>query len=422
MICTRLPPVVFVLSVVSAVVLFGMAASVDDGPVGISPAGEGKEIVGDFYDAVNAAIATGDTTTLAKVVAPEFVEHEPVPGLTPDRAGLERYVAALHADFPQLKLTAETVIAEGDLVMARTSARGVESAAFLAIPLTDRFPSWGRVDRFRVAGGMIVERWAGGGELSLLEPFYRGWLVDQEELSTQQRVVSVSRVTHVLGGSRRWQDLLGQSLLVVETGRLSVVVDASSPSPALLAAVMDGGTMHLPEPLAPGTELTLGPGQGLIVPSGAVVTTRNDERAPAVILVVAMTTPVSRSDARTSPRATPTDVAGELLAGESLTSAPSDLATVAIGRATLAPGGALPRHQAVGPELVAVESGSLALETNGERTWVYRGVDGYKTVASTASLTAGDGALVNAGTTVSYRNDGDTPLLLLVVTMALPES
>ncbi len=76
------------------------------------------DVIRRFYAAANETIATGDTTALHAVVAAHFVDQDPVPGMKPDRSGLESYLAALHAAVPNMELLVEAIVAGGDRAMA----------------------------------------------------------------------------------------------------------------------------------------------------------------------------------------------------------------------------------------------------------------------------------------------------------------
>src|SRR5215212_206416 len=81
------------------------------------------EVIRRFYAAANETIATGDTTALRAVVAPHFVDQDPVPGMKPDRSGLEGYLAVLHAGVPDTELWLEALVADGDRAIARVAVR-----------------------------------------------------------------------------------------------------------------------------------------------------------------------------------------------------------------------------------------------------------------------------------------------------------
>src|SRR5438093_1390131 len=69
--------------------------------------------------AIDEMFTQGSTAAVDKYVAADFVEHQTIPGASPDREGLRQIITMLHRAFPDLKVTVEDVIAEGDKVVAR---------------------------------------------------------------------------------------------------------------------------------------------------------------------------------------------------------------------------------------------------------------------------------------------------------------
>jgi quercetin dioxygenase-like cupin family protein/predicted SnoaL-like aldol condensation-catalyzing enzyme len=411
-----LPLLTCILAAVTTLALLGAAVSLREPRLAAPPDTASRDAVRRFYDAVNDVLRTGDPAFLDAVVAPDFVEHEPVPGTSPDRAGLGRYLTGLQAVFPRMALSVEALTAAGDLVMAHVAVLGAEHGAYLGMPLTGPVPTWGRLERFRVADGRIAERWADAGALGLLEPLQE---VRVEVQPPHRQGVSVERVTLAPGRSLSWPDIfLGQRLLYVEAGSPTVLIDAASAAPALLTPAPTAGVASRRAPVGPGTERALSPGQLLVLPAGVTATTRADGQTPAALLHVtlAILDMVDPTDAQRQDAATP-ESAGQLLAGDLPTLLPDGAATVAIGRATLPPGAAIPAHQAAGVELITVEAGALALATTGETLWVRRGTTARPTTATAMTLTAADGALIAAGTGSTYRNAGTDPLVLLFVTI-----
>jgi predicted ester cyclase len=115
-----------------------------------------------FYAAANAVLRTGDASALAAAVPADFVDHADLPGATPDRAGLGRYLAALHDAAPGAQLTVADLTAVGDRALARVVVVGAEEGTFLGVPLAGPVPVWGQVDAFRVGGRRVRERWGEG--------------------------------------------------------------------------------------------------------------------------------------------------------------------------------------------------------------------------------------------------------------------
>ena len=110
----------------------------------------------------------GDLGVIDDVTVPDLVIHtasEDIRG----RDGARQYVAALRAGFPDLRLTIEDQIAEGDMVVTRWTARGTHRGAFHGIPATGREVRVAGADIDRIIDGRTVECWAHVDELGLLQ-------------------------------------------------------------------------------------------------------------------------------------------------------------------------------------------------------------------------------------------------------------
>ena len=75
-------------------------------------------------------------------------------------AQVQRLVA-LRAAFPDITLTIDDVVAEGDRVAFRGTLRGTDRGEFLGIPATGRTVAVAIMDIIRVEGGLIAEHWGG---------------------------------------------------------------------------------------------------------------------------------------------------------------------------------------------------------------------------------------------------------------------
>lgn len=64
--------------------------------------------------------------------------------------------------------TVEDVVAEGDRVAVRLTARGTHTGPLLGLPPTGKSVSFGGMEVFRVADGLIVESWGQFDALGLL--------------------------------------------------------------------------------------------------------------------------------------------------------------------------------------------------------------------------------------------------------------
>jgi steroid delta-isomerase-like uncharacterized protein len=115
-------------------------------------------------------IQNGDNLALIdELLAPNFVNHTPAPGLPPDREGIKRLLSMFRAAFPDGVMTIEDLIAEGDKVATRKTYRGTHQGQFLGLPPTGRPVSVGLIDMMRLVDGKVVEHWNVGDDLSMLQ-------------------------------------------------------------------------------------------------------------------------------------------------------------------------------------------------------------------------------------------------------------
>jgi predicted SnoaL-like aldol condensation-catalyzing enzyme len=408
-------PLTIALALVTGLILWDAAPTLTWRVTTDSGLEDRKLVVRRFYDAANQAIATGDLTLLNAMVATDFVEHEPLPGLPPGRAGLVRYLTTLHATYPRLRLAVASLLAEGDQVVARVAVEGAPEGALLGIALTEPLPVWSAVDRFRVAGDMIVERWGAMQGLSLLEPLQQ---IPVSLLPPSRRAVAVERFSFLPGGSRTWQAVLGPRLLYLEAGALTVVVDRHSPWSASVTQLGSVSALADATPIAPGGVVTLAPGEMILLAEDARVSTRNDGSRGAVLVAVEIYVPGvpgGGGPGAGSVDAEMIDLSFDVLTSDLAISLRQGEAVFAIGRATLAPGARFAGHETAGSALLIVESGSLSLTTPGTTATVRRGADGTSEDVAKAMLTVGDVALLPPRTAGSWRNEGDGVLVVLVV-------
>ena len=86
--------------------------------------------------------------------------------------GLEQYkqlVTMYFSAFPDLHITIEDQIAEGDKVVTRWTARGTQQGAFMGIPPTGKQAVVTGITIDRFANGKAVETWNNGDYLGLLQ-------------------------------------------------------------------------------------------------------------------------------------------------------------------------------------------------------------------------------------------------------------
>ncbi len=125
-----------------------------------------KALVRRFYDEL---VNGGQLELVDELFAPEFVEHEELPNLTPDRRGVREFLELFRRAFPDLTFTIEHLVADGDLVAAYLTMRGTHKEDFLGIQPTGRKISVRSFDLLRVSDGKFVEHWGVTDTMAMMQ-------------------------------------------------------------------------------------------------------------------------------------------------------------------------------------------------------------------------------------------------------------
>ena len=104
-----------------------------------------------------------------ELYATNFVSHgSDIPGVTPDREGYKQFVTMSRTALPDFHTTIEDMIAEGDKVVQRFTARGTHKGEFMGIPPTGKQVTITGIAIDRIAGGKIVENWVNMDMLGMM--------------------------------------------------------------------------------------------------------------------------------------------------------------------------------------------------------------------------------------------------------------
>ena len=117
---------------------------------------ENKALVRRAYEEL---VNRGNLAHIEELVHEDYVDHTHAPGWPTDREGLRQQVAYFRSAFPDLHVTLEELIAEGDTVAVRQTMRGTHRGEFFGIPPTGRQVAVTGISLYRVANGKIVEEW-----------------------------------------------------------------------------------------------------------------------------------------------------------------------------------------------------------------------------------------------------------------------
>jgi steroid delta-isomerase-like uncharacterized protein len=104
-----------------------------------------------------------------EVYAANYVGVDPTGTHAGSFEQLKQSAAAVFAVFPDLSLVADDIIVEGDKAVKRWTVRGTHKGEWLGIPATGKEIAMTGTNVFRIADGKIVECWAQGDALGLMQ-------------------------------------------------------------------------------------------------------------------------------------------------------------------------------------------------------------------------------------------------------------
>jgi steroid delta-isomerase-like uncharacterized protein len=111
----------------------------------------------------------GDTAAEDDILAENYLDHNPRPGQAPGRAGHHQIMTTLRKAFPDLRITLDQMIAEGDTVVDRWTMHATHMGEFAGIAATGKLVTITGCDILRIADGQIVEIWHIEDILGLLQ-------------------------------------------------------------------------------------------------------------------------------------------------------------------------------------------------------------------------------------------------------------
>ena len=118
-----------------------------------------KAAVRRFAEAVNSGDMTLVAETIDQLVEPDALIRTPLPSAATGAALLKEVFTRLHRAFPDLHLTIEDLVAEGEKVVARDTVTGTHQGDYMGLAPTGKFISYPEVFICRFVNGRIAETW-----------------------------------------------------------------------------------------------------------------------------------------------------------------------------------------------------------------------------------------------------------------------
>ena len=116
---------------------------------------QNKELARRFYAEMNA----GNADIIFEATTENFVEHDEFPGIPPTRDGVREFFLMMRKAFPDMKMSIEDMISEGDRVFIRASMTGTHKGEFMGIPATGKQIKVPMGDFVRIENGKVAEHW-----------------------------------------------------------------------------------------------------------------------------------------------------------------------------------------------------------------------------------------------------------------------
>ncbi len=108
-------------------------------------------------------------SVLDELIAPDFVNYDAPPGTPRGPQGMRQLVAMFRTAFPDLQVTFEQELADGDYVIHRGYITGTHQGEFQGIPPTGKQVKMKSIDIWRIANGKAVENWVQFDMLGLMQ-------------------------------------------------------------------------------------------------------------------------------------------------------------------------------------------------------------------------------------------------------------
>ena len=112
-----------------------------------------------LHDAVNSGDLEHISRTIDEVVEPEVLIRTPLPIDATGAQALKQVWATLLRAYPDLHVSIEDVIAEGDKIVCRNVVTGTHQGDYMGLPATGRSVTYNEIFIFRFEGSRIAETW-----------------------------------------------------------------------------------------------------------------------------------------------------------------------------------------------------------------------------------------------------------------------
>jgi predicted ester cyclase len=102
----------------------------------------------------------GDASAADRDLRSDFVDHAAPPGTPPGPDSAKNWIAMVRSAFPDIRVTEEQIIGNGDLVGVLGRWEGTHDGSFFGIEPTGQSVEMRGIVLWRIVDGQLAERWA----------------------------------------------------------------------------------------------------------------------------------------------------------------------------------------------------------------------------------------------------------------------
>jgi predicted ester cyclase len=118
-----------------------------------------KAVIRRLHDATNSDDPERISAAIDELVEPDAVIRTPLPIGVSGAEALKEVFTRLLRVFPDLRVTIEDLIAEGDKVVSRNTVTGTQLGDYMGHAPTGKIVTYNEIFIFRFADGRIAETW-----------------------------------------------------------------------------------------------------------------------------------------------------------------------------------------------------------------------------------------------------------------------
>ena len=127
---------------------------------------EGSALINRFYD---EGWNANNLDVYDELVTDDFVDHQAMPGLPPGREGFKALNVMFRSAFPDVWVTVDRVLADGDKVACRWTSTGTHQGDLFGIPPTGRKVKVTATVVYRIEDGRLAEGWINRDDVGLMQ-------------------------------------------------------------------------------------------------------------------------------------------------------------------------------------------------------------------------------------------------------------